>query len=419
MEARTRSSGARVAVVLAAFAGACVSAWASGCSGGDAPARPSDPPARPAVEIPGAGDAASADVRAAVERARAAVVARPDDAQAWYALAETLEANAFLVAARQAYLGTTARDPEHPRAWYHAARLAAQEGELEAALDASARALAVDDAYAPTWWRRGNWFFELGLADEARDAFERAAELAPRDRAPIWGLARLALEAGDDAGARALLEPLAAAERGPSYTFHLLATAHRRLGNLDMAERLAERAAQPAWIDPWKVDVRARRAGYHDAVDAARADAARGAFDAARARLEGLLAEDAQDVPVRTMLASVMLAERRPDEALALLDEGLAERPDHYRLHYNRALALGALGRFEEQLAAAERALELQGVFAPAWYAAARANAALGRHAAAVEAFERALDYGPDDPRVARQLEEARAALRASQEGGR
>lgn len=369
-----------------------------------------------AFEVPPVGDGASAAVRRAIEARRRDVAARPDDAEAWYALAEAFEANAMPTPARAAYAATLARDPEHPRAWYHAARLAAEQGDLTEALANIDRALAVDGSYVPAWWRRGNWLFELGRFEPARAAFERARALAPSSREAVWGLARIALADGDDARARGLLEPLAAKERGESYTFHLLGTVHRRLGDLDLAAQLAERSSRPAWIDPWKVDVRAARAGYHEAVDEAQRALARGDFDGARTRLEALLVEDGDDVPVTTMLADVHLAQGRAEEALVLLDDALDQRPDHYRLHYNRARALLALERADAALEAVERALHQQPVFAPAWFTKGRALAALARWDAAAAAFQHALEYGPDDPRIAQLRDRmwARATARGS-----
>ena len=48
-----------------------------------------------------------------------------------------------------------------------------------------------------------------------------------------------------------------------------------------------------------------------------------------------------------------------PERALAELEEGLAERPDHPPLHYHRACILTRVGRLDEARASLDRALEL------------------------------------------------------------
>jgi tetratricopeptide (TPR) repeat protein len=213
-----------------------------------------------------------------------------------------------------------------------------------------------------------------------------------------------------------LLEPIAERTHGRSYTFHLLASALRLLGDDARAAALASRAAEPVWIDPWKVEVLEHRVGYHEAVEGAQADIAKGDFAGAERRLVALLEAQGDDVSVTTMLASVHLAAREPERALALLDDALERRPDHYRLHYNRALALGALERFDDQVDAAARTLELQRTFAPAWFERGKALVRLERYAAAAEAFAKALEYGPNDARLERLLEQVRERVRADED---
>ncbi|QDU84679.1 lipoprotein NlpI [Planctomycetes bacterium Pla163] len=368
----------------------------------------------PDLAFDGGFDGGSRALTAALDRVRAATERAPKDPAAWTERALVCEANGLDEAATAAWTRVTELAPNDARAWYHAARGRAAAGDLEGALAACDRTLALDADYAPAHWRRGTWLFELGRASAARDAFEAAARLDPTALEPVWGLARLALDAGDAERARALLEPVAERTRGRSYTFLLLASALRLLGDDARAATFADRAAEPVWIDPWKVEVLEHRVGYHEAVEGAQADIAKGDFAGAERRLVALLDEQGDDVSVTTMLASVHLAAREPERALDLLDEALERRPDHYRLHYNRALALGALERFDEQVEAAARTLELQPTFAPAWFERGKALVRLERFGAAAEALAKALEYGPRDARLERLLEQVRDRADAS-----
>lgn len=350
--------------------------------------------------------AAFAHVRTGTDRA-------PDDPRAWSVRAQVCEANGLDDAATSAWRRVTELAPDEHRAWYHLARGRAAAGDLEGALAAMERTLKLEGGYGPAHWRRGTWLFELGRGDEARAAFEEAARLDPRGLEPVWGLARLALDRGDAARARTLLEPVAELTRGRSYTFHLLASALRLQGAVEAAEAVASRGAEPVWIDPWKVEVLEHRVGYHEAVEGAQADIAAGDFASAEQRLVALLAEQGDDVSVTTMLASVHMAAREPERALALLNDALERRPSHYRLHYNRALALGALSRFDEQSAAAAHALDLQPTFAPAWFEQGKALVRLKKYGAAADALEKALEYGPADERLEGLLAQVRERARA------
>jgi tetratricopeptide (TPR) repeat protein len=57
--------------------------------------------------------------------------------------------------------------------------------------------------------------------------------------------------------------------------------------------------------------------------------------------------------------AAYAVADADPDAALAELDAGLAERPEHPALYYHRACINARAGRLDEARQALDRALEL------------------------------------------------------------
>ena len=57
--------------------------------------------------------------------------------------------------------------------------------------------------------------------------------------------------------------------------------------------------------------------------------------------------------------AAYAVVDENPGRALAEIDAGLAERPDHPALHYHRACINARAGRLEEARTALDRALEL------------------------------------------------------------
>ena len=100
------------------------------------------------------------------------------------------------------------------------------KGEHEAAVTAYEAALIANPYDVPTWCRMGQALEDGGRIDEAREAFtygfERLDEVgdAPMKRWCVKGFGRLAMAAGDVAGARrAALQVLALPEGGTSHTW--------------------------------------------------------------------------------------------------------------------------------------------------------------------------------------------------------
>jgi len=62
--------------------------------------------------------------------------------------------------------------------------------------------------------------------------------------------------------------------------------------------------------------------------------------------------------------AAYAVADADPAAALAEIDAGLAERPDHPALHYHRACMLTRLGRLAEARTHLDRAIEIDPLFA-------------------------------------------------------
>ena len=88
----------------------------------------------------------------------------------------------------------------------------------------------------------------------------------------------------------------------------------------------------------------------------------------------------------------------RYEEALAAYDRALALRPDDPTAHMNRGVALEDLGRHEEALAAHDRALALRPDYPNAHMNRGAALGELGRYEEALAASDRALALEPELP---------------------
>jgi tetratricopeptide (TPR) repeat protein len=108
------------------------------------------------------------------------------------------------------------------------------------------------------------------------------------------------------------------------------------------------------------------------------------------------------------ILGSALLALDKPQEALEAVDSGLAQHPEHARLHRLRSIVLFELKRFAEALEAAEAALAEYPDMADAHSSRAFALSAMGRTAEALEAVSRAVALEPEEPNHHSKLAEER-----------
>ena len=130
-----------------------------------------------------------------------AALNKPHDPVARGELAMAYHANAILDQARQTYRQTSILDPENAKWWYLLARIQKQDGELEAAHACMDRVLALDENYTPALVRRGFWLLEQGRIDDAAASFSQALEIETGNRNGRIGLARIALQRDESAGA--------------------------------------------------------------------------------------------------------------------------------------------------------------------------------------------------------------------------
>ena len=122
----------------------------------------------------------------------------------------------------------------------------------------------------------------------------------------------------------------------------------------------------------------------------------RGAFASSVNWIGRALAANPNVADAHSNLGLALLGLRRPDEALASLQQALALKPDTPAFLNNRGNALLALNRPAEALADYDRALRWQPDFVLAHNNRGNTLRALGRHDDALAAYDRALQIAPD-----------------------
>ncbi len=128
-----------------------------------------------------------------------------------------------------------------------------------------------------------------------------------------------------------------------------------------------------------------------------------------------------QSVFARNGLAQVEVRERRPMEALKLLEEGMARldaelEPDEHALHravlrYNRAQVYGGTGRWAEALADYQAVIALDPNFPEHHFNAGTMLRMLGRNEEALAAFQHSLDISLPYPEAYYNIGDARLEM--------
>lgn len=323
--------------------------------------------ARTPVPEPPLPDLSGADpaVVQAVEEAHAAVRQQPRSAAAWGHLGRVLLVHAFQGEAQTCFAEAERLDPREPR-WPYYQGLTLARGDPEAAIPKLRRALELGgEASGATRLRLGELLQTQGRLDEAEEQFRVLAERDPSHPRAALGLGRVAWERGELRPSLTHLQLAAGSPFTRQHAHLLLAEVHERLGDRAAASRDLQRAAElpddVGWHDPFLEEVEQLLVGR-------------------RSRLEH---------------ADRLLAQDRPDEAVAFLQQAARDYPDADSVWVSLGRALTRQG----DLAAAERALRRAVQLAPE---AAEARFQLGvtlfrqeAYPAAAECFRQAAERKP------------------------
>lgn len=440
-----RKTRARIALALLFLAAVGGAAWYA--FGTD---RPPEPPLPP--------DVTDAEVREAVEKARARVLAEPTNGAEWGEYGTVLLANLFDRDADFCLAEAAKRDPNDPR-WPYARAVIAQKRSPETALalfDQAATVAENQPKYRqPFGLALAEARLERGETDRAAAEFEKYSG-APNPARAHFGLALVALARGNDAEAARRFE---AAAQHPSCSKQAkaqLARLARARGDVPAAKQYeAESAAieaDPPWPDPYldrtvmlqtgyrglerRVALLERDDRYEEAAAlllkqaqtkrTARALTGAGVnlarlnrYDEALGHLRDAVAIDPADSGARYTLALVLYAKWEkvvasdPNaagagaafrEVIEHARAAVAAKPDHARAMLFWGLALVNTGDARAALEHFRRALTVEPQLFEAHLALGKALAATGDAAGAKESLRAAQKLRPNDRRAATEL---------------
>jgi Flp pilus assembly protein TadD len=143
-----------------------------------------------------------------------AVALKPDDAGFHDDLGTAYERAGDYAAAIREYQASTGLDADNSLAWGNLGAAEQESGQMDAALRAYGRSLALDADNTRALYDYGIAELQTRHPAEACKAFGRIVQLQPADAWSAYYLALCKLQTGDKAGARALLEKVAAEAPG-------------------------------------------------------------------------------------------------------------------------------------------------------------------------------------------------------------
>ena len=191
----------------------------------------------------------------ALQRLHEQHAAQPADLEIVRKLAYVYQANRLYTEAKACYSILASRSPgltAHDH--YYLADLAQAEGDAEQALQEMRIVVARDSSYLPARVALAETLFKSGHEEEAGKVYEEILASVPNQPQASIGLARLALQRGDDKTAVVRLEKLLEAHSNATSGAALLAQIMTRQGNTDRAQALATWSLQkrdPVPEDPW------------------------------------------------------------------------------------------------------------------------------------------------------------------------
>ncbi|MFT5051837.1 MAG: tetratricopeptide (TPR) repeat protein [Chlamydiales bacterium] len=358
----------------------------------------SGPPPPIPVDLADADPEIASLVRDAVD----AVTARLGDTSQRLQLGFVYEANNYFAFAAQCYEQVLERDARQPQAWYRLAICRERDGELDGAIEAMRQVTRFTPDFAPAHLRLSFWLLDTGAVADAAQAIERAGALNPDGRGQRVAEALLKVERGDARAAVALIEGHRLTEGiGGTYAAHLLARAHRMLGQHDAARRAIAAvdgrpaSAGPGIEDPWSRQLASLRAGLAPKQRQVSALLRAGKYAEAIEMLETLHLADPEEVRTHIMLAQCFLSTQRPTQALRWVETALSVAPDHFGSNIGFAKIAAQLGgkyeaALERALGCAERAIDIRPTSGDAHDARGNVLFALGRSDDALEEWREA-----------------------------
>jgi tetratricopeptide (TPR) repeat protein len=284
---------------------------------------------------PGSADAKASELLQAV----------PDEpmAQLYQGIARRMLGNP--VAAIEVLRRLTEHWPDAPMAHLQLGLALREAGDNSAAADSMRRAVEVRQDFPDAWLALGDLLATMSDTAGADDAFGNY--VGHSDSVPLLVQAGRALQDERVQEAESLLRNRLRAQPNDVVALCMLADVTERVGRADQTEALLTRCLElaPGYF----------RARYNHTVMLLR----QSKMEQALAAVDQMLAEDPQNVDCRKLKAAILVRLLEYDESIRICEELLEEDPDQPTVWTSLGHMLKSVGRREDCIAAYRKAIEL------------------------------------------------------------
>lgn len=308
-----------------------------------------------------------ADVRTAIEKARADAAAQPRSGQASGHLGMVLQAHALDQPAALAYQRAMRLDPREFSWPYYLSLSLQQTGQIEPALAAVTDALRLHPDYAPAMLERAELLLKLGRFQESSAAIEPLLQERPDSALALYDMGRVKFARQDFAAADDFYRR--AVQAYPKYgaAWFGLAETSKRLGHGAEAEKdyaLAEgyKDLKPPADDPLLTEVHKQATGIENRLRVAKGMMDHREFDRAAQLYREVLKQypDNLDSLVNLIYLAQFPNQSTPQEVEELYARAYAVNPKVPELYMYHGTALAAQGKYDAAVAELEKAIQLK-----------------------------------------------------------
>ncbi|MBI4660390.1 MAG: tetratricopeptide repeat protein [Verrucomicrobia bacterium] len=331
----------------------------------------------------------------------------PRDMKRHATLGIVYAANSLWQEARMAFTNAARLNPQEPLAPMYVGVATLELGEIEAALKIF-RHLAVQfPSFAPGFYRLGEALLRTGDPRGAEDSFRRLIHLAPNEWRGYAGLGDARLRQNDPAEASEWLRKALQLDPSSKIAHHLLGRACRELGRNDEAELellLGQRAEVFPIPDAWSETASEHMKLIQDQLEVANQSSQAGNPGKAVEILLRALSYNPTNVTLLNNLAIAFNRSGQPQKAYPLLSKVLESHSRYLPACITMSFTSQMLGRNDEALAYADRAIALDANTAQAHLAKANALLAAERDAEAIAALQDAHRCDPQNAEILVEL---------------
>lgn len=336
---------------------------------------------------------------AAVDRARAAVLATPGSANAWGRLGSVLMVHKFDREALLCLAQAETLQPTEPR-WPYLQGMILLQSNPDTALPKLIRGaeLAGDMPREPRL-RVAHLLIERGRLEEAEKHLREVIRLHPDDPHALLGMGKLELAREHLPEALKYLERSAAEPQTARASTALIATIQQRLGNSDAAAEASRQLTtlphDPAMPDPFAEEAAVLQTGLEVLLTRADRLLKQGKFNEALALNEKAVAAYPTSATAWRLFGQAQIEAKNFVAAEKTLRKALELAPEESEIHFQLGSALFFQNDIVRATECFRRSTELTPSYAPAHFNLGASLAAQGKRLEAIEEFRAAIRYDP------------------------